>query len=131
MYLDQYDDALVMMAAVEGDKLDPQVESDYLAAITPNAPGHQPITRVDRFDFYDRTRNAFAVIMTGETAKYGNILLKKGVTPFPKRELPRFTRGIAPLPVGESPTDFVGFPYYSLLGEDFSAAGKVYPSPTD
>ena len=81
MYLDQYDDAhLVMMAAVEGDKLDPQVESDYLAAITPNAPGHQPITRVDRFDFYDRTRNAFAVIMTGETAKYGNILLKKGVT---------------------------------------------------
>lgn len=81
MYLDQYDDAhLVMMAAVEGDQLDPQVETDYLAAITPNAPDHKPITRVDRFDFYDRTRNAFAVVMTGETAKYGNVLLKKGVT---------------------------------------------------
>ena len=47
MYLDQYDDAhLVMMAAVEGDQLDPQVEADYLTAITPKAPDHQPITRV-------------------------------------------------------------------------------------
>lgn len=27
------------------------------------------------------TRSAFAVVMTGETAKYGNIILKKGVTP--------------------------------------------------
>lgn len=81
MYLDQYDDAhLVMMAAVPGDSLDPQVETEYLAAIRPHAPDHQPITRVDRFAFYERARAAFAVVMTGETAKYGNILLKKGVT---------------------------------------------------
>ncbi|NQV34214.1 MAG: fucose isomerase, partial [Phycisphaeraceae bacterium] len=26
-------------------------------------------------------KDAFAVVMTGETAKYGNIILKKGVTP--------------------------------------------------
>jgi L-fucose mutarotase len=31
--------------------------------------------------FDDRPRQAFAVLMTGETAKYGNILLKKGETP--------------------------------------------------
>lgn len=80
--LDQYaDDHLVMMAAVEGDSLDPNVEEAYLAAITPNAAGHQAITRIDRFDFYDRAREAYAVVMTGETAKYGNIILKKGVTP--------------------------------------------------
>ncbi|TVR11808.1 MAG: L-fucose mutarotase [Planctomycetota bacterium] len=80
--LDQYDDGhLVMMAAVAGDQLDPQVEQAYLAAISPCAPQHKPITRIDRFDFYDRARQAFAVVMTGETAKYGNILLKKGVTP--------------------------------------------------
>ena len=36
---------------------------------------------IDRFQFYDRARGAFAVVMTGETAKYGNIILKKGVTP--------------------------------------------------
>ena len=29
-------------------------------------------------DFYERTRDAFAVVMTGDTAKYGNILLRKG-----------------------------------------------------
>jgi len=37
--------------------------------------------RTDLFDVYDRTRNAFAVVMTGETHKYGNVPLKKGVTP--------------------------------------------------
>jgi len=37
--------------------------------------------RIDRFAFYERAKNAFAVVMTGETAKYGNIILKKGVTP--------------------------------------------------
>ena len=33
------------------------------------------------FAFYERSKRAFAVVMTGETAKYGNIILKKGVTP--------------------------------------------------
>ena len=37
--------------------------------------------RIERFAFYERAREAFAVVMTGETAKYGNIILKKGVTP--------------------------------------------------
>ncbi|MDA3960591.1 MAG: L-fucose mutarotase [Planctomycetota bacterium] len=80
--LDQYaDDHLVMMAAVTGDQLDPAVEQSYLAPIKAHAPQHQAITRIDRFEFYDRARDAFAVVATGETAKYGNIILKKGVTP--------------------------------------------------
>ena len=70
---------LVMMAAVKGDTLDPQVEESYLKSIHITNPEVAPIDRIDRFDFYDRARNAFAVVMTGETAKYGNILLKKGV----------------------------------------------------
>ncbi len=80
--LDEYVDApLVMMAAVPGDTLDPQVEADYLVPISKHAPEAPPITRIDRFAFYDRAKTAFAVVMTGELAKYGNILLKKGVTP--------------------------------------------------
>ena len=35
----------------------------------------------DRYAFYDRAEKAFAVVMTGELVKYGNIILKKGVTP--------------------------------------------------
>jgi L-fucose mutarotase len=80
--LDSYvDSPLVMMAAVEGDKLDPEVEKSYLESIHQTNPYINSIQRIDRFEFYDRTKDAFSVIMTGETAKYGNILLKKGVTP--------------------------------------------------
>jgi L-fucose mutarotase len=39
------------------------------------------VERVERFAFYERAKSAYAVVMTGETAKYGNIILKKGVTP--------------------------------------------------
>jgi L-fucose mutarotase len=80
--LDSYvQDPLVMMAAVQGDTLDPDVEKDYLKSIRITNPHIQEIHRVDRFDFYDRAKKAFAIVMTGETVKYGNILLKKGVTP--------------------------------------------------
>ncbi len=72
---------LAMMAAVEGDKLDPSVEESYLKSIHISNPNVPAIERVERFDFYDRAKKAFAVVMTGETAKYGNIILKKGVTP--------------------------------------------------
>ncbi len=72
---------LFMMAAVEGDTLDPQVEADYRASIEKHVPDAPAIERVERFAFYDRAEGAFAVVMTGETAKYGNIILKKGVTP--------------------------------------------------
>lgn len=79
--LDAYAPPLIMMAAVSGDILDPSVEARYLKAIRRHAPDAQVPVRIDRFDFYDRARKAFAVVMTGETAKYGNLILKKGVTP--------------------------------------------------
>ena len=72
---------LVMMAAVEGDHLDPGVERSYMEQIIKTNPQMPAIERIDRFTFYERAKNAFAVVMTGETAKYGNIILKKGVTP--------------------------------------------------
>ena len=78
--LDSYAPPLVMMAAVSGDQLDPTVEQRYRKALFGDAPG-LPIERIDRFAFYDRAKAAFAVVMTSEMAKYGNILLKKGVTP--------------------------------------------------
>ena len=74
-------DPLVMMAPVAGDSLDPSVETSYLVPIRKHASSAPAMTRIDRFAFYERSRSAFAVVMTGETAKYGNIILKKGVTP--------------------------------------------------
>ena len=78
--LDTYADPLVMMQAVQGDRLDPAVEEQYLEVVRRHDPGAKPPARIDRFAFYDRARTAFAVVMTGETRKYGNLLLKKGVT---------------------------------------------------
>jgi len=80
--LDSYvESPLVMMAAVSGDQLDPAVEISYRQAIDRHWPNTSPIQRIERFDFYDRAKQAFAILMTGETVKYGNIILKKGVTP--------------------------------------------------
>ncbi|MCX7012233.1 MAG: L-fucose mutarotase [Candidatus Sumerlaeota bacterium] len=72
---------LFMMQAVPGDTLDPEVERSYRAAIDRHWPKTPAIARVERFAFYEQAKKAFAVVMTGETAKYGNIVLKKGVTP--------------------------------------------------
>ncbi len=37
------------------------------------------IGNIDRFEFYDRSKQAYAVVATGESAIYANIILKKGV----------------------------------------------------
>lgn len=72
---------LAMMAPVNGDIPDPRTEESYLESIQKTNPSITGIERIERFEFYERARRAFAVVITGETAKYGNILLKKGVTP--------------------------------------------------
>jgi L-fucose mutarotase len=80
--LDSYvESPLIMMIPVPGDQLDPAVEASYRQAIDKHWPQTPAIQRMERFAFYERAKQAFAVLMTGETAKYGNIILKKGVTP--------------------------------------------------
>jgi L-fucose mutarotase len=79
--LDSYATPLAMMAVVEGDTLDPEVEADYRAVIRKHVAGEPKLERIDRFAFYDRAKNAFAIVITSELRKYGNLILKKGVTP--------------------------------------------------
>lgn len=81
--LDAYVEApLAMMAAVPGDELDPEVEKTFRNAISEAgvnaAPENLTIERVDRFAFYERSKDCYAIVMTGETSKYGNLILKKG-----------------------------------------------------
>lgn len=78
---DFVNDSLVIMDPVAGDQLDPAMETSYRAAIEKHWPQAPAFTRLERFRFYERARGAFAVVMTGETVKYGNIILKKGVIP--------------------------------------------------
>ena len=75
--LDAYATPVIMMEAVPGDTLDPSVEARYRKAL-----GYEgTIERVERFAFYERAKKAYAVVLSGEIAQYGNIILKKGVTP--------------------------------------------------
>ena len=73
--LDAYATPVVMMAPVAGDALDPTVEAAYRQALGYTGE----IEQMERYAFYDRARKAYAVVVTGETRKYGNVILKKGV----------------------------------------------------
>lgn len=70
-----------LMQVVEGDTTQPTIWEDYRAVIQKHQPERiaEGFEMVERFAFYDRTRSAYAVVATGETALYANIILKKGV----------------------------------------------------
>lgn len=80
--LDSYvETPLTMMAAVPGDQLDPEVAASYRDVVNQHWPETADIQHIERFAFYERAKQAFAVVMTGDTRKYANIILTKGVTP--------------------------------------------------
>lgn len=56
----------------------PPIWAEFQAIIEQHEPG-TPMAWIDRFAFYDRSREAFATIQTGEDALYACIILKKGV----------------------------------------------------
>ncbi|MCH2174733.1 MAG: L-fucose mutarotase [Lentisphaeria bacterium] len=77
--LDQYDDEKVMMMeVVPGDTGDPSVEAGYREIIEKHETDFE-VKRIERFAFYERAKQAFCIVTTGDTKKYGNLILKKGV----------------------------------------------------
>lgn len=80
--LDAYvSNPVLMMAVPSNDTPDPEVEKSYRAVIDKYYPDTLPIGKLERFEFYERSKSAYAVLMTGETTKYGNIIIRKGVIP--------------------------------------------------
>ena len=80
--LDSYvESPVMMMDVVPGDSLDPQVETSYMEQITQHSSLQVSIERIERFAFYERTKQAHTIVATGDTQKYANIIIKKGVTP--------------------------------------------------
>ena len=77
--LDTYVEAPVaLMAVAPGDPTVPAIWEDYKDIIR-RREGDRKIEEVERFEFYRRSREAYAILATGETALYANIILKKGV----------------------------------------------------
>ncbi|XP_013358509.1 PREDICTED: fucose mutarotase isoform X2 [Chinchilla lanigera] len=75
--LDTYvESPAAVMELVPDDKergLQTPVWKDYEILLLQSA-----LAKIERFEFYERAKKAFAVVATGETALYGNIILKKG-----------------------------------------------------
>ena len=78
--LESADDALAMMQRDDNAAHD-EVEADFLAVVRRHAVRTRPAARVARQAFYERAKAAYCVVMTGEVRPYGNLILKKGVTP--------------------------------------------------
>lgn len=58
---------------------EPEVCREYQRIIDSAEGGRFKLAQIERFAFYDRARQAFAVVQTGETRLYGCVLLKMGV----------------------------------------------------
>lgn len=75
--LDTYQNPVYLMQKVEGDNVETPIWSDYEIEIKKYT--EKKIKFIDRFGFYERAKQAYAVIATGESSLYANIILKKGV----------------------------------------------------
>lgn len=79
--LDPYiENPVKLMEVVPGDTVETPIWDEYSAIINNNGYNSEKlISNIERFKFYDEAKKAYAVIATGETALYANILLQKGV----------------------------------------------------
>lgn len=78
--LDQYvDQPAALMKVVPGDPVVPVIWDEYRALLQKHGEDPDKVEMTERFAFYERAKKAYAIIATGETAIYANILLKKGV----------------------------------------------------
>ena len=77
--LDYYVERPVSFMAVNaGDAYKPVVQDEYREIIERRASGAK-IEMLERFKFYERAKQSYAVVATGEGARYANVILKKGV----------------------------------------------------
>ena len=70
---------VTLMEVVPGDPVETPIWDAYKAIIHKHEATANGVENIDRFAFYDRARQAYAIVATGEGALYANILLKKGV----------------------------------------------------
>lgn len=75
--LDTYSVPVALMAKVPGDTVETPIWDTYKKIVADHT--EQEPEFVERFAFYERAKDAYAVIATSEKALYANIILKKGV----------------------------------------------------
>lgn len=68
-----------LMDVASGEKEPPAIWAEFQAVIQQNEPWVQEYDTVNRNIFYERARQAYAIVTTGERRRYANIILKKGI----------------------------------------------------
>lgn len=79
--LDTYVETPVsLMQVMPGDNVETPIWDEYKEIITKHDErGEKAIGQTERFAFYEEAKTAYAIIATGESALYANIMLQKGV----------------------------------------------------
>lgn len=79
--LDTYVDKPVsLMQVMPGDNVETPIWDEYKKIVSNfDDRGEKVIDQIERFAFYEETKTAYAIIATGESALYANIMLQKGV----------------------------------------------------
>jgi L-fucose mutarotase len=78
--LDAHGDAPVLrMAQVDDASTPSEAQQEAIDAVFSTLDPCPRVGALERFDFYEQARRAFAVVQTGDTRPYGNFLLRKGV----------------------------------------------------
>ena len=77
------DDAAARMEIVGKPGEIAPVQREVQAEIDAAEGRHRPLVGIERYAFYERARNAYCVIQTGELRFYGCFALRKGVIPPP------------------------------------------------
>lgn len=72
---------VLVMNPVDPREPEPPIWNEFRRLLTKHERRPILLTPVDRFQFYDLAKKAFAIVSTGETAIYANLILKKGVVP--------------------------------------------------
>ncbi|HZK22357.1 MAG TPA: RbsD/FucU domain-containing protein [Oscillospiraceae bacterium] len=77
--LDTYvESPAILMETSKEDTVKPVIWAEYEKIVKKASPT-ATLSQVERFEFYDKAKSAYAVIATSEQALYANIILKKGV----------------------------------------------------
>jgi L-fucose mutarotase len=69
-----------LMEVMKGDNVETPIWDTYQEIVERyDSRGKACIGQIERFQFYEEARKAYAIIATGESALYANIMLQKGV----------------------------------------------------
>jgi L-fucose mutarotase len=77
------DFSAILMAPTKALKKEPQIWADFAALLAAQEEGGKALLKLEKPEFYERARRAYAVVSTGERRLFSNIIVRMGVVTTP------------------------------------------------